>query len=401
MKHCLLIVLLALAAAVPVFAQEERVAAGGIVVTADNLPMIAIARPQVLEGTQPEDVIDLLICETADCSSFAVRTLGRTMTLQSTPRLALNADGSPVIAHFNGEPQSLLFHVCEAVECADPYTFICDVAGCVNAFTRITGESEAEESIFGAGWGHSLAADGAPAFAYYENGMGSLRVTYCIDLICSEIYSSDPDFALADGFPGLGQVTSLVVGMDGRFYVAYVNSETDSLRFLTCSPETYCQDAAPVDIYAGALYPTLALREGGLPAMLFFDSERSTLKLALCDDAGCGGGVRIIDVNDNALPTGVPPLLLIDGIPAAIYPQGEPPALQMTRCVDDRCHQLETVVLDESPYSGYNLMATLDANGAPVVFYHNPTLGDEYRLLRCESPACDRVGITEIADWRE
>lgn len=87
--------------------------------------------------------------------------------------------------------------------------------------------------------------------------------------------------------------------------------------------------AVPVDLYADATYPSLALRAAGLPAISFLDNQM--LKLALCQDSDCAE-VTIIDLDVNVLPTGASlPLLLIEGLRAIIYQKGEPPRLMMTR----------------------------------------------------------------------
>ena len=374
--------------ALPVSAQDggdaRAITAGKLVLTADDLPVFIVTTLDTVASAR-RDVMNLVTCISPDCQQREVLVMGNTGGPVSDPVIALTPEGYPQIGFFYSGENALSMQICTALRCFDPIYAVID--------------SSEEPTPLQIGRAPSLAftTAGHPVLSYY--GEFALRLAVCADPFCETVTTREIDYPLPDGFPVIDQTTALVLNGQDTPYIAYYHDGDDNLKLAVCdtldcaNPSIVTVDETP----SAGKYAALALTPAGNP-VIAYGTERE-LRLALCMDALCEQGVKIVTLDTNAILTQRLPLLIgPDGEPVVVYATGGPPHIEMAICNDATCSDPVVVVVDEGPYAGYYLSAALDSAGNPVIFHLNPQYDDGYQLIRCDDPLCESSSVTVLGE---
>ncbi len=124
--------------------------------------------------------------------------------------------------------------------------------------------------------------DGWPLISYVDAASRSLKVTKCIDILCSSSFTTH---ATVDGAGDVSsQQTSITIGVDGLPLISYTGNA--DLRVAHCG-NLKCTTAATATLDAAVQDSSIALGSDGLGIVSYFNSTSGSLKVAHCVNRVC------------------------------------------------------------------------------------------------------------------
>jgi hypothetical protein len=243
---------------------------------ADGLPIIA-SQGHIPPPYGPNAAhLRLTHCSDPYCSGASTTTM---LTPYATDdegwdaRLAVGADGRPVIAHISNGRIAV-------TRCGD--------VACTWAVSR----AYLDPSYTGRGPSIAIGADGLPIVAYRRGTGGTLRVTHCGSAGCtagnaSTSFGTSGPIAMAYG----GDTSAIAIGAEGRPIVAFDWSLPQNLLLLRCATATCAAAASTVTVDASAddvgAYPALAIGVDDLPVMAYVNRTTNAIRVAKCGTLSC------------------------------------------------------------------------------------------------------------------
>lgn len=244
---------------------------------ADGFPVISSVAHLTPETRAPYGQLRVTHCGDPYCSgSFTTTALtpGAYDDEGWESKLAVGADGRPVIAHLSNDKVAV-------TRCGDP------------ACTWAASRSYLDPAYVGRGPSIAIGTDGLPIVAYRRGSSGALRVTHCGNSGCTAGNIST-NFGTGGMLPVSygGDSSAIAIGADGRPLVAFDWSLSQNLMLLRCSTatcvtawSTVTVDASTDDVGA---YPALAIGIDDLPVMAYLNRTTNTIRVAKCGTLSCG-----------------------------------------------------------------------------------------------------------------
>lgn len=239
------------------------------------------------------------------------------------PSVAIPADGLPVISYRDDEANSLRFVKCGNAACSTGN----------QTSTLIASGRPATYSVVRA------PLDGRPIVAYLDINLsvGSLKLLKCGNSSCT----SGNTVVAVDNTGDVGYYVSMVVPADNRPLIVYYDRANQKLKTVKCG-DTSCSNNNVITTLdsAGSVgqFSSVALAVDQNPIVSYFDYTNWRLKVAKCGNSACTRGNTISVVDDNGdvgLHTSivVPP----DGLPAIFYYDSTNTNLKMLKCSNAWC----------------------------------------------------------------
>lgn len=213
-----------------------------------------------------------------------------------------------------------------------------------------------------------LGADNLPLIAYLDSNTSSLKAVQCLNVTCTSL---GPIFTVdAAGVP-LSRNVSMTLSSEGLPLIAYYDAISGDLRVAKC-PDSSCSGAAAISTVdsAGLVggYPSIALGADGFPVIAYYDYSNSDLKVAKCADVLCSGAATLTTVDSSgSVGTYASIALGADGLPMLAYYAS--PTLRFARCADSACAGATIHTVDSGGDSGAYASMVLGVDGLPVIAY--------------------------------
>ncbi len=297
--------------------------------------------------------------------------------------LVLDAEGNPVVsyrAHGHDGPELRILH------CNDP-----NCAGRDDSITRPDrADAGAETSL-------ALDADGHPVVSYLDERAGRLTVMHCNDPDCA-----GGDESIARPVLGKGDDTALALDPEGNPVVAY-GSHRRGVVVLHCNDPgcTGGDESISRPGRGGLAYSVdLAMDADGHPVVSYHLSQgplsADPLKILRCDDPDCSGGGETTGTPATT-DVGWDTSLVLDAAdrPVVTFYSTVERGLGLIHCNDRACLRGPggpEIVRVPDPERGVGMYSSLalDADGNPVISYHNPPRFDrDLKVAHCNDPDCD------------
>ena len=240
-----------------------------IAVLPDGRPVVAY-----LDGTA--GTLKMVRCGSARCtgaSSTNVVDAGPN-NVGEYVRVAIGADGFPVLAYRDGTLGALKFARCVNNECVG--------ATVRNLVDHVAG--------LGLGYFVSLAigADGIPIISHYHFSAGQLRVAKCANASCG----STAKVTVVDASPNLvGQESAIAIGVDGIPILSYRDLSRSALKVARCS-DADCTEPAQISTVDDSVHglganSSIAIGLDGLPIISYADATSGALRVLKCGSRSC------------------------------------------------------------------------------------------------------------------
>jgi hypothetical protein len=280
--------------------------------------------------------------------------------------LAIGADGTPVISHYDRTNGDL-----RVTKCNDP---VC--AGHDETSTTVSPTSNV-------GWGGTsleIGGDGNPVIAFYDADNYILLVAKCDDPACA---GGNETVSVVDATYGVGSQPSLAIGADGNPVISYLDANDGHVRITKCNePACVGNDETTTSLPANGTFSSLAIGTDGNPVIA------AVTAVVKCNDPACTGNDEtispIVGGDYVSLAIGA------DGYPViSHYSGGSQRDLRVTKCNDAACAGNDeiTTVVDTLGEVGLETSLAIAPDGNPVISYLDWTNAD-LRVAVCNDPAC-------------
>ncbi len=297
-----------------------------IAMRADGVPLIAFYSP----GTAGSGALKVLDCNSSYCEFGVERVVDPGGNVGWETRIALRSDGRPVIAYHDIANSALKIAVCSTSDCSGAATVTTvvdhatDLVGFYIDLVITTGDRPALSfarfsSDFSNGSVHylrcsntdcsglqtpvtlsttkarsftGLVMSGSQPQIIYDQDAASptIAVAYCSSLSCGTITSVETVATLAAGPAGQGAG----VGGDqfGRILLTYYDGANGDLRAMSClNPGCSGSRVDSVVTSDGNVgwISALAVAEGNVPVVVYYDASTTQYKMARCQNVYCAG----------------------------------------------------------------------------------------------------------------
>jgi hypothetical protein len=193
----------------------------------------------------------------------------------------LNSNDFPVISYIDETNSDLKLVVCGNETCTSGNTITTvDSAGYVGFFTSL-----------------ELNMNGYPVISYWDQGNYDLKVAVCGNAACT----SGNTLSTVDSTGDVGRYSSLSLNSNDYPVISYWDVTNHALKVAICG-DVICTSGntlATVDNSPGevGLYTSLALTNGDLPIISYYDYNNGDLKLAICGDVICSSNNTLTAVD--------------------------------------------------------------------------------------------------------
>jgi hypothetical protein len=252
------------------------------------------------------------------------------------------------------------------------------------------------------GWFTSLELDasGNPVVSYGRADTADLKVLHCGNPSCT----AGNVIASPDTVGSVGSQTSIELDAAGNPVVSYWRDDTGDLKVLHCGNPNCTSGniiASPDTTGDVGVFTSLKLNAAGNPVVSYYRFDTGDLKVLHCGNAFCTAG-NIIASPDTAGDTGRTTSLELDanGRPVVSYSRPDTGDLKVMHCGNPFCTSGNTIVApDTAGNTGTDTSLDLDANGNPVVSYHNYSdPGRDLKILHCGNPNCTSGNVITTPD---
>jgi predicted regulator of Ras-like GTPase activity (Roadblock/LC7/MglB family) len=288
--------------------------------------------------------------------------------------IAIGADALPVIAYYDAINGDLKVAKCANTACTGTSTLsTVDSAEVVGIYTSI-----------------AIGADGLPVIAYYDGGIGHLKVAKCTNAACTTGTST---LTTVDSGVNVGLYPSIAIGADALPVVAYQDGGNGDLKVAKCTNAACTASTLSTVDSAGnaGQFASVAIGADGLPVIAYNDGSNFDLKVAKCVDAACTTGTSTLSTVDADGVVGFHNSIAIgaDGLPVIAYFHNANGDLKVAKCSNAACtagtSALSTV--DSVGIVGIFISIAIGADGLPVISYYDVTNLD-LKVAKCANAAC-------------
>ncbi len=177
-----------------------------VVVSADNNPVIAYV-------DDFNDDLMLYVCGDSACTSGTKRRIrnGGATAVGDNTKVALSADGNPIIAHLDTWN--------DGTNISGLDLYVCGDAACTS------GTNQKLVNVDGVDFSLVVGSDGNPIITYFDNDQDDLRMYVCADGSCTTGMSH----ALDTG-GNVGRDSSVAIGVEGNPVVSYYDADNEDLK---------------------------------------------------------------------------------------------------------------------------------------------------------------------------
>ncbi len=362
--------LIATTGASALYAQAPTIVAPGpgsngrhdIVVPASGLPLVVY-----------QDLAQVK-CANAACTGVPLSTAVIASVTTSRIRVALAADGLPIIG------LSVTFSGLRAVKCSN--------ASCTLATTTVVDPSNLGFSD------HALIVpvDGNPMFAIFDANNGDLKVARCANADCTG--SASVVVADAAGFVGRAPAIAIIGGLP---HIAY-NADSLSVKLLRCGNMDCTVGNSFVALNAENATAMSMIEGHDGAALIAYNADTTTqdlLRLIRCVGTSCATfSVSTIDkhATGQGVGAGVQMRTGADGLPVMSYFDMTLGAIKVARCARSDCAST-TLTTVHAPANapitvGGTTALAINGNGVPVIVYSLSGSVPNVFINSCNTRSC-------------
>ncbi len=356
-----------------------------IAMRADNTPLIAFYSP----GTAGSGALKVLDCNSSYCEFGAERVVDPGGNVGWETRIAIRSDGRPVIAYYDIANSALKVAVCASADCVGSAT--------------ITTVADHATDLVGLYIDLVITAGDRPALSYArfspDFSTGSVHYLRCSNSDCSGLQVPVTlSTTKARSFTGLvmsGSQPQIIFDQDSAApTIAVAYCSTISCGTLTSVETVATLAAGPAGQGAG-----VGGDQYGRILLSYYDGANGDLRMLYCLNPGCGGGTNgrfdtMITSEGNVGWNSA--LAVAEGnLPVVVYYDVSTTQYKMLRCQTTSCSGGGTaIVLGSSPWAGQigsenSLDVVLANSGFP--FAATTVLSAtnvNVRTTKCETPDC-------------
>ena len=299
--------------------------------------------------------LKLAICNGDDCSNPQITTVDSTGSVGMNNSLALTTANIPVISYNDSTNNNLKLAVCDTTMCSNPRITTIDSNGSIGSENAL-----------------ALTTANIPIIAYADVYDLSLKLCVCDDTACA----SSITYTVDNSVSSMREVTSISIAI-GSTNIPVISYYDNAVHKLTVCDNSACTTShiiamplpAPATSYGS--FTSVALTSADIPVTLLGVSE-SRIALAVCDDAACAAPV--VSVLGIANAGGQIELALTNGdLPMITYYETYAQDLKLAACSDANCSQSTIFTVDSAGDVGlYSSLALTSAN-IPVISYLDST----------------------------
>jgi hypothetical protein len=358
---------------------------------------------------------------TARAVSWSTVTVDAAGTVGGYSSIEVHANGDPVISYYeSGGASDLKVAVCDVSTSANGN---CDQAGdWSTVIVELAGNGGMSSSM-------AMDANGDLVISYHQSGVANdLKFAICdisasMNGNCDQ--SGDWDKVTVDSPDDVGYYTSIVVDANGDPVISYYDWTSEDLKFAVCDrsastngncDQTGDWSTTTVDS-AGQVgeYTSIAVDSNGDPMISYYDGSTQDLKFAVCDLSGSTNGNcdQTGDWSaatvDSAGMVGMYTSIAVDanGDPMISYHDGSTQDLKFAVCdlsasTNGNCDQTgdwSTATADSAGTVGLFMSIAVDGNGDPVISYYDAGPNNDLKFVTCDMSASVNGNCDQSGDW--
>lgn len=242
-----------------------------------------------------------------------------------------------------------------------------------------------------------IDAAGYAVISYFDQTNDLVKVAHCNDAVCSA-----PSIETIANVGSQGGYISLMLNATGMPVISYYDSLAGDLYVATCL-DPNCA-ATTIELVDGAaanvgLHTSLQLDANGFPVISYYDATNGNLKLAHCSNTTCTAA-SIVTVDASANDDGFYTSLRLDanGFPVISYHDVIAGAVKLAHCLDPNCTAAQINTVDTTNFTGFfGTSLALDAQGFPVISYYALLTG-QLMIAHCIDVDCNLAPVITVVD---
>jgi hypothetical protein len=285
--------------------------------------------------------------------------------------IAIDTNGYPVIAYFDAANLDL------------------KVAACLNAACTGTSTLTTVDSAGNVGWYTSIAvgADGLPVISYVDQDNLRLKVAKCVNADCT----GGATITELDVIDAAGEGTSVKVSADGLPVISYVRELSFRLKVVKCG-QADCREnntITALDTTSGVgRFNSIALGNEDYPVISY--QGLGGLKVVQCFDPACSQALKVpptmVDVSTGVQYTSI--AVGQGGLPVIAYYDETSLDLKVAKCATSSCTETSQITaVDSAGDVGQYASMAIGTDGNPVIAYYDATNGD-LKVVKCVNQTC-------------
>ncbi|MEM7340625.1 MAG: calcium-binding protein [Actinomycetota bacterium] len=316
----------------------------------------------------------VLVCDDPDCTPLEFPIVPDLPgSVGEYTSIVLDAAGKPVVAYHDATNGAL-----KIIHCNDPF---CNIGG--DSITTPDPGGNAGADVVGTHTSIALDGAGFPVVSYYDETNEDLRVMHCNDVNCA---GGNESIEIVDATGNVGIYSDLELDALGNPVVSYTDLAAGELKLVHCN-DPDCSRGGNESIVVvdddgvTGWHTSLELDSLGFPVIAYLRITGQDVRVAHCNDANCTGGDESLTAPETIPNVGFHMTMDLDsaGFPVLAYYESTNDDLKIMRCNDANCagNDEAIVIADSAGDVGQDASLVLDANGYPVVSYHDATSGDD------------------------
>ena len=293
--------------------------------TFNSIAIGSDGRPVISYYDATAQALRVARCSAADCSGAITLTTvdDQANDVGRHTAIAIGGDGFPIISYRDHTARALKVAKCINVACtgATTITTLDDSANQVGEYTSI-----------------AVGPDGLAVISYYDRTAARLKVAKCSNAACTAASVVNVPYSGSD----IGRFSSIAIDAAGFPVISYQDAFAGSLEVskcttLNCSNATRATVDAPANIVGS--YTAITLLGDGSPVISYYDSTAQALKVARCSSPSCAGSAVVTTIDDSANDVGQSSAIAIgaDGLPVISYRDITAGSLKLAKCGSRSC----------------------------------------------------------------
>lgn len=244
----------------------------------------------------------------------------------------------------------------------------------------------------------AIGQEGLPVVAYFDNTAGRLLAAKCRNSACSGVSTLS---VVDDPASVAGIYLDIAVRPDGRPVISYQDVTAQQLKLAVCN-QSDCSGGinAVVTIatpYGFGEYSSIAIGSDGLPVIAARDTASQALRLVKCTGWPCSATIAQIDDPTNSVGHAVSVAIGSDGFPVMSYFDLTAGDLKLAKCANLDCTSVATLTLDTAGNVGDHSSIAIGSDGSPVISYHDAS-NAALKIAKCGNAGCGSVTLTTVDD---